>query len=148
MIRQELMIQEKREEKRLEKGPRNIRLTQREIEALRFTLEMKFASVEVLYRKFFKFENSTSSRYAYERVNLLRKHGYLIPIRIHTEWTVYYVGSRLACDVIQSEKPDASIPRPLPGIDIRTFEHDRKVLLCRVAREAIGNAQNWTSERV
>ncbi len=145
---QELVVREKGEEERLEKSPKNIRLTQREIEALRFVLEMKFASVDVLYRKFFKFEHSSSSRYAYERVNLLRRHGYLIPIRIHTEGTVYFVATRLACDVIQSENPDASILRPLPGIDIRTFEHDRKVLLCRVARETSGNAKDWASERV
>ncbi|MFH1261894.1 MAG: hypothetical protein V1495_00385 [Pseudomonadota bacterium] len=131
-----------------EEGRQNIRITEREIEALRFTLEMKFASVEALYQKFFRQEGSSNSRYAYERVNLLRKNGYLRPVRIHTEGTVYYVATQVVADLLQAEHPDANIPRALAGIDVRTFEHDRKVLLCRVVRESIGKARDWTSERV
>jgi hypothetical protein len=128
-------------------GPRGFRLTDRELEVLIFVLEMKFASVEALYRRFFRSKDSSSNRYAYERLNLLRKHGYLTPIRIHTEAVTYYVATRLARETLQGSFVDRCFVKPPPGIDVRCFEHDKRVLTCRVEREIGGNARDWTSER-
>ncbi len=128
--------------------PRGFRLTDRELEVLVFVLEMKFASVEALYRRFFQSKDSSSNRYAYERLNLLRKYGYLTPIRIHTEAGTYYVATRLARETLQGSFVNRCFVKPLLGIDVRCFEHDKRVLTCRVEREITGNAQDWTSERV
>ena len=69
----------------------NFKITEREQEILRFILEMKFASVDQIYEKFFQLEDSKSSRYAYERVQKLVKAGFLVAQKIHTEDKTYYL---------------------------------------------------------
>jgi hypothetical protein len=37
--------------------------------------------------------------------------------------------------------------RPLTEIDVRTFEHDRRIVEARLALERLGRAVNWAPER-
>lgn len=123
------------------------RLTAREIELLEFVLEQKFSGIEALYLKFFKTEGSQSTRYAAERVQLLRRHGFLRAERAYTRPELFYLITPLAHSVLQSQRPGRRLFEPVDGIDHRTFEHDWRVTLCRAYRERSGVATAWISER-
>jgi len=128
-------------------GPPSVRLTPREIELLEFLLDQKFGSLEALYLRFYQGKGSTSSRYAYHRLSLLQKNGFLIPVRVFTESKYYYLASDLAHAVVQGQRPERKVSPPVTSIDLRTFEHDKRVILARVHREKKGEVRNWLSER-
>lgn len=123
------------------------RLTTRETELLEFVLDQKFASSDALYFRFYQGKDSKSARYALERLQLLSKHGFLRPQRVYTESKTYYLASPMACDLLQSLRPVRVISAPSENIDLRTFEHDKRVMLCRVHREKKGEVREWLSER-
>lgn len=129
------------------KRPPPVRLTPREIELLEFLLDQKFGSLEALYLRFYFSEGSTSSRYAYHRLSLLQKNGFLIPVRVFTESKYYYLASDLAHAVVQGQRPERKVSPPVSSIDLRTFEHDKRVMLARVHREKKGEVRDWLSER-
>ncbi len=124
-----------------------LRLTPREIDLLEFVLDQKFASLDALYVRFYQGVSSKSSRYAYHRLQLLKKHGFLRAKRVYTEPGSVYLASPLAHSTVQSLRPDRTISWPTEEIDLRTFEHDRRVTLCRVAREKNREVKDWLSER-
>jgi len=123
------------------------RLTPREIELLEFVLDQKFAGTDALYIRFYQGEGSKSPRYAIERLQLLSKYGFLRPKRVYTEPRTYYLATDLAQHTIQSLRPDRTVSEPPTEIDFRTFEHDKRVTLCRAVREKRGEVKNWLSER-
>jgi len=123
------------------------RLTQREVALLEFVLDQKFASIDALYPRFYAVGESDSTRYAAERLQLLRRHGFLEATRVYTSPKLFYLASPLARDVLQAQRPDRRLLDPISSIDFRTFEHDWRVTLCRVAREKSGHARDWVSER-
>lgn len=125
----------------------NFRMTQRECNVLSFVLEMKFACVESLYELFYKTPSSKSSRYAYERINLLKQHGFLKAVRVYTQSKNYYLATKKAHNFLQSLDTGRSYVKPSHQIDIRYFEHDKAVLDCRVVRESHHRLKNWISER-
>lgn len=125
----------------------NFKITEREEEILRFVLEMKFSSVDQIYEKFFQWEASSSSRYAYERLQKLVKAGFLFPQKIHTEDKTYYLITPKGYKLIAKQLSEDSLVRPIKRIDSRYFDHDRYVLQCRVFREKTGHASHWISER-
>jgi hypothetical protein len=129
------------------KGVGSFRMTERELELLGFVLEMKFASVPMLFERFYSFEDSSSDRYAYERINLLRKHGYLRACRVYTEAKTYYLATKLAYNLLSSRNPSRTLVKPIDSIDIRYFEHDKHLAFCRIAHEKAGRARDWVSER-
>ena len=59
----------------------SVRITSRDLEILEFILSMKFSSIEDIHLKFFKVtrsgEESTSLRWARERVNSLKDKGFV-----------------------------------------------------------------------
>lgn len=128
-------------------GSMNFKITEREEEILRFILEMKFSSVDQIYEKFFQWESSTSSRYAYERLQKLVKAGFLFAQKIHTEDKTYYLITPKGYRFLAQRLSDDSLVRPIKAIDGRYFDHDLYVLKCRVFREKTGHASHWISER-
>lgn len=131
----------------LRSGALGFRVTPREIELLEFVLDQKFASREALYLRFYQGKDSKSPRYAVERLQLLSKYGFLRPQRVYTEATTYYLALPLTQHTIQSLRPDRTISEPSEIIDLRTFEHDKRVTMCRVYREKKGEIRDWISER-
>lgn len=153
-------IEEKREEAgsgkkasvgaKTEAGDRvqlGFRLTSRELDLLEFVLDQKFAGIDALYQRFYAVDGSKSQRYAAERVQLLRRHGFLRAQSVYTEPKLFYVATPLAKDVLQSQRPGKRQLDAVESIDPRTFEHDSRVTLCRAHREGSGQAQEWVSER-
>ncbi len=124
-----------------------LRLTPREIELLEFILDQKFASLDALYVRFYHAESSKSSRYAYHRLQLLSKHGFLRAKRVYTEPGSVYLATPLAHSTVQSLRADRTVSWPSEEIDLRTFEHDKRVTLCRVQREKNRELKDWLSER-
>ena len=124
-----------------------LRLTERETELLEFVLDQKFANREALYVRFYQGVASKSSRYAYHRLHLLCNHGFLRPIRVYTEFCYFYLASPLAYTTLQALRPHRTLSMAAESIDYRTFEHDKRVMLCRAAREKSGQAKHWLSER-
>lgn len=127
--------------------PLGFRLTAREIELLEFVLDQKFAARNVLYLRFYQAKGSKSSRYAEERLQLLTKHGFLHAKRIYTEPMIVYLASDLAHSIVASLRPERTVSKPTLEIDLRTFEHDKRVTLCRALREKNKEISNWLSER-
>lgn len=123
------------------------RLTSREFELLEFVLDQKFAGLDALYPKFFQGAESRSERYAAERVQLLRRHGFLRAERVYTRPELFYAVTPLAHDVLQAQRPGRRLIDPIQAIDHRTFEHDWRVTQCRAYRERDGHARDWVSER-
>jgi hypothetical protein len=114
---------------------------------LEFVLDQKFASRDALYFRFYQGKDSKSARYSEERLGLLSKHGFLRPQRVYTEATTYYLASTLTQDLLSNLKPDRTISEPAEAIDLRNFEHDKRVTLCRAHREKKGEVKDWLSER-
>lgn len=129
------------------RGALGFRLTPREIELLEFVLDQKFASRDALYVRFYQGETSKSSRYAVERLQLISKHGFLRAQRVYTEFTTYYLALPLTRDLLSQLRPERTISAPSEFIDLRTFEHDKRVTMCRIAREKKGEVTDWLSER-
>ena len=123
------------------------RLTSRELDLLEFVLDQKFAGIDALYQRFFTSDSSKSTRYAAERIQLLRRHGFLRAENVYTQPKLFYVASPLAKDVLQSLRPGRRQLDPIESIDARTFEHDSRVTLCRAHREGADIAREWVSER-
>jgi len=129
-------------------GPRlGFRLTAREFDLLEFVLDQKFASLDALYLRFFQTAESRSERYAAERVQLLRRHGFLRAERVYTRPELFYLVTPLAREVLQAQRPARRVLDAILSIDHRTFEHDHRVTLCRAHRERSGHAREWVSER-
>lgn len=133
------------------KTKRHIQLTNRDLDILEFCLEMKFANLEQLHQKFFSKtqsgERSKSDWWARERLSLLKRHEFLSSKRVSFCGEGYYLATELAHIALSNMRSERSFVRPLEGIDIRTFDHDRLVIDARLALEALGRAYKWRSER-
>lgn len=128
------------------------RLTGRDFEVLEFINDMRFAGLDSIHPLFFgrqkrSGEKSRSSWYARERVLVLRRLGMLRTVRVYTEGQSYYVATDLGVRALQGYRVSRIHPKALSGIDIRSFEHDKRIVLCRAALELGGRALNWRGER-
>jgi hypothetical protein len=128
-------------------GGCHFRLSQREHELLEFILDQKFAGTQTLYYRFYQGEGSKGPRYAQERLRLLEKGGLLKAVRIVTERENSYLVTDQGQGLIQGRHPERLIQEPAGSIDLRSFEHDRRVSLCRAVREKEGSVTAWRSER-
>ncbi len=129
----------------------NIQLTERDLEILSFCLEMKFADLATLHQKFFSNlksgEPSKSYWWARERLALLKQHGFLETKRVAFTGVSFYLATEFAHRALASRLHERNFVQPITEIDIRTFEHDLRVLAARVALERLGRAARWVSER-
>jgi hypothetical protein len=129
------------------------RLTGRDFEVLEFINDMRFAGLDTIHPLFFgrkkrSGEKSRSSWYARERVLVLRRLGMLKTVRVYTEGQSYYVATDLGVRALQGYRVSRIHPKALGGIDIRSFEHDKRIVLCRAALELGGRSLNWRGERL
>jgi hypothetical protein len=122
-------------------------LTERDRQVFRFLAEQKFASKEQLGRRFFpnaQVEPTRPDRVCQRRLLELRQFGLLECRPVVLGGTRLYQVSRLALGEL-ARAGEAVLPY-LDNIDVRTFEHDRRVTDVRVAVEWLGVA-DWQSER-
>lgn len=124
-----------------------VRLGDREFEILVFLLEMKMASLDQIYRQFFWSEASKSERYAYTRLKLLKDHGFVTTQRVYTEPHEYFLATDKAYRLSRNRYPDQVVSKALSSIDLRYFEHDKRIVDCRIALEHSKGIHHWISER-
>ena len=134
--------------KRLTVGKKKfIVLTERDLQVFRFLAEQKFATREQLARRFFpnaRAEPSRPERVCYRRLLELRQFGLLECRPVVLGGTPLYQASRLALGEL-ARTGEPVLPY-LDNIDVRTYEHDRRVTDVRIAVEWLG-AADWRSER-
>lgn len=131
---------------------RQFRLTERDLELMRFICEMKFASTTNVYENFFKVlktgDESKSRRWVQRRLRRIESEGLLMRMFSHQIRESLFVttpkGYRVCEEVISSRK----LPRPSFGINYNTFDHDWLMIRIRRALEKSGEARVWFSERV
>jgi len=134
-------------EKRVGRKVPGVRLGQREFEILVFLLEMKMASLDQVYRKFFWSEASKSERYAYTRLKLLKDHGFVATQKVYTEPQEYFFATDKAYRISRNFYPSEEVSKALSSIDLRYFEHDKRVVDCCIALERSWGIRDWISER-
>jgi hypothetical protein len=113
----------------------------------RFLAEQKFATKEQLARRFFpnaRAEPTRPLRVCCRRLLELRQFGLLECRPVILGGTPLYQPSRLALGEL-ARAGEAVLPY-LDHVDIRTYEHDRRVTDVRVAIEWLGGT-SWRSER-
>ena len=80
-------------------------------------------------------------------MSLLKRHGFLTTKRVSFSGGSYYLATDLAQRALANKFLDRNFARPNPEIDVRSFEHDLRVIKARLALENLGRASKWISER-
>lgn len=129
----------------------NVILTARDLDIFEFALEMKFADLGAIHQKFFfnlrSGERSKSTWWARERLALLKQHGFLKSKRFTFSGKTYFLATELAHIALKNMRSHRGFVRPLEEIDVRTFDHDLRVIEACLALERLGRATHWVSER-
>lgn len=127
-------------------------LTSRDVDISKFLLEMKFASVEEIHKKFFKVTllglESRGFRAAWKRLNILEELGFIKALHHFQFLKRFYIPTSKAYHLVQNKYPDLPLPYPSKNIDIRTFEHDLKVTEFRINIENSKQGFNWISDKL
>lgn len=128
----------------------SFRITSRDLDILEFILEMKFSTIEDIHSKFFKFtksgEQSSSLRWARERIANLVKSNFLSVVKDVCHRTLYIVTSK-GYLYLRNSRIDKVYSRPLQSVDGRTYDHDQRVIQIRSVLENSGLVKEWISER-
>ena len=123
---------------------KNFRLTDRDLDIFGFVLEQKFASLEQIYFRFFDVREKVSDQMpkglfvTRQRLQLLKRHGFLKSEKVYSESKSLYLVTSLAVSVIRAKRPHLADLKVIGQIDFRNYEHDTKVIDCRVAIERTG----------
>lgn len=128
-----------------------VKLTERDLEIIEFALEMKFVDLESVYRKFFRMTragSATESRWlARKRISTLKTKGFLTASRFFSDSSSVYTATYKGYLSVRNSRPAAETVKHNTSVDIRTFDHDRKVLWARLALAESGEVVAWWSER-
>ena len=147
----ELLKEEKQPLPKKSKPIEVILLTSRDYEIINFVCEMKFASLEDIFEKFFKKlkdgSESKSLWWARERVTELYKHGYLNRIYSFNERKAYYLGTKKGYYELIKGYPSVIPTRPVESINFNTFAHDKLLLSLRLKMENKSQCSKWISDR-
>lgn len=130
--------------------PASFRFTSRDLDIMEFILEMKFATIVDIHKKFFRFtrtgQESTSLRWARERLAILVKEKMIEPLR-DVSYKTLYVLTQKGYLFLRNSRDQKNYCRPLLDIDSRTFDHDQRVIAARIAIENSSQSMQWISER-
>lgn len=132
---------------------KNFRLTDRDLEIFGFVLEQKFASLEQIYFRFFDVRKVVTDpmpaglHVTRQRLQILKRHGFLKSEKVYSEAKSLYLVTALAVGVLRSKKPHLADLKVISQIDFRNYEHDTKVNDCRIAIERTGKIIRWLPER-
>lgn len=129
------------------------RLTERDTDLLKFIYEQKFATLEILYFRFFdKRERSIDPLpenlwVARQRIALLKRAGLLSSQRVYTDSKAIYLITNLGYLVLKSKRELLYYANPITEVDFRYFEHDKRVNFCRAALEKQEKCLKWFPDR-
>lgn len=133
-------------------GP-GFRLTERDLDLLQFLQEQQFASLGMLYYRFFDRRSRANDPVpdqlwvTRQRLATLRRAGLVSTQRVFTEGKALYLLS-LAGYAILRQRRELALDAPPPAtVDFRYYEHDRRVGLCRIALERAGKSFKWYPDR-
>lgn len=130
---------------------RKVKLTRRDLEILKFILEMKFASLDEIHWRFFRtLENgqeSQSNVWADQRLRQLCQAGFLERTRSFSESVSLYLVTSRGHRALLANQPNYGWVRPSGAFDLRTFDHDRFVLRSRLELEQRAGIVDWISDR-
>lgn len=130
---------------------KSFKLNAKDAKILEFCSQMKFASHAAIYNRFFKItltgQISKSDWYAKERLALLVLHGYLKPNESFTTQTKYYTTTIKGYQAAQMVMPFRELTKPIQGFDLRTFIHDRELMVLRNEMEESKEIESWLSDR-
>jgi len=123
-------------------------LQDRDIEILRFCLEMKFADLESLNAKFFD-AKSQGMFAARKRIQKLEESGFLNskPLQPGSA-KKFYIATNKGLQAVRRHSQDLIVPKPVTSISAMTFEHDLGVLRTRLHLEQQLRATNWRGEQL
>lgn len=128
----------------------SFRFTSRDLDILEFVLEMKFATIQDIHSKFFRFtrsgQESSSLRWARERLAILVRTKMLEPLKEVCHKTLYVLTQK-GYLYLRNSRDQKNYCRPLLDVDGRTFDHDQRVIQSRIALESSGQIKEWISER-
>lgn len=122
---------------------KRIRISDLDLEILVFISDMKFASAEVIQKKFFP---DKGDRYPKKRLKDFVDSGLLNYV---LEWggrSYLYIVSDEGTKLLQRRGFDV-VPFAPNGIDLKNYEHDKILMSLRVEMERLGKIFEWVSER-
>lgn len=121
-------------------------LQERDLHFFRYCLEQKFLSINQLAERFFypKPDTKHKNQAAYRRVLILQKFGLLriVPLPIHGPVIQVTPAGARELDI----RGISHLP-PATSVDLRTFEHDRRVTDVRILFDKMRLAAAWQSDR-
>ncbi len=140
----------------LERKPKSIprkeglRITARDLEILKFVLEMKFSIIPDIQMKFFccgqNGQSSKSLIWTKQRIQKLVAVDFL---KFEHQASIKnpIVATPKGYFFLKNSLSKSELCRPLFSIDNRTFEHDLQVSKLRIQMECTEKASDWISER-
>lgn len=127
-------------------------LSHRDLEVLEFIIDMKFASLAEVFEKFFSHVGSdqtvtSSTEWARKRLRQLEAAGLLgADYGIGLRERVYFATQK-GYYAVNSISPEKMLVKPTGSLDLRTFVHDRELLLVRLEYERKYENLVWISDR-
>jgi hypothetical protein len=130
-------------------GDFGIQIQKRDLEILRFCLEMKFADIESLNEVYFDAQSHDMFA-ARKRIQKLESVGLLRSVSLlsGTAKKFYLTTPKGYRELVKGVTSHEVIPNPISKLSVVTFEHDLGVLKCRLALEKQKRASFWRSERL
>ncbi len=130
------------------KKEEGIWVQKRDLEILRFCLEMKFADVESLNQVFFDAESQDMFA-ARKRIQKLESVGFLKSVSLLSGTAKkFYLTTPKSHRELAKVSDSRTLPSPVSKLSVVTFEHDLGVLKSRLELEKQGRASNWRSEKL
>ncbi len=128
----------------------NIRLSHRDFKIFEFVLDMKFASHEALFQKFFSVtrdsESAKSDEGCRKRLGALARAGYLTLDPNIKRSGRFYIATDLAHKALNTKLQLEKVPKPRRCIDQTVFVHDLLVAVSRLEFEEANPGCRWTSD--
>lgn len=126
----------------------NISLQNRDLEVLKFCLEMKFSDIESLNFRFFD-PKSLDMFAARKRIQKLEASGFLKSVSMLSGTTrKFYLTTAKGYREVLKVIPEDRLPAVVTKLSVVTFEHDLGVLKLRRLLEEQKRATAWRSERL
>lgn len=126
----------------------NIDLQNRDLEILRFCLEMKFSDIEGLNFRFFD-PKSLDMFAARKRIQKLEASGFLKSVSMLSGTSKkFYLTTPKGYREVLKVIPEEVLPAVVTKLSVVTFEHDLGVLKIRRLLEEQNRATDWRSERL
>lgn len=127
-----------------------LRVTERDLNIIRFVIDMKFASIENIHLMFFYEtkigDTSNSLIWTKQRIRKLVNFGFL-KYDNHISKTKTIIATTKGYLYLKNSHTDSPVIRPSSFLDSRTYNHDLKVNNFRCELEKFKLISFWTSER-